>query len=265
MPARKSRRISVKDYINYDLMWDKKKRFLSGISDPCIDGYINTICQYCGQEFTKDEDDLNESEKYLNVACCPYCGGDNPLTPKEIKVNKDNKVKCKYVPVYSMGYEIEFSIPNKENDLAYIRKCKRSLKDTFGFDGRSPFIKEYRSPVFSGENHREVIYRLVSDLRSILYKIDSLGGEIKPLKLKNGSLRTFGVHISFGGDFLNDDIFNIVKACIKRFHPSLNYRYFIIDKWRNHSERIEYRGYSSCNKDLNTIQKLMAHLKDAID
>jgi len=221
-------------------------------------GYLETNCDYCGKLFTKEEEELNRYEKENDVILCIHCGGENPID-KRIRERFLSHGKARYtlVPCYSVGFEIEFFIPQKSNDKKYIRMVNDPVKDYFGFDGETPAIKEYRSPVYYGETKEQTILTLIYELKAAVREIKNLGGELIPWKFYKGRLLTFGIHLSFGLDFLTDADFKefLYNGKFKKSVPFSFICSFIkpVDEFRLHEERMEHRGFRSTNKSIPII------------
>lgn len=208
-------------------------------------GYYETVCDACGKYFCKRLNSSNYIEKYLEIMCCPRCGYGNSLSKEPKKM--PGMVSFTTVEQFSIGYEIEFFINNKKCDNIYIARIKNPLNDVWGFDGQSPRIKEYRSIVFTG-GARECIHSMITDLFNTIKIIKEIGGELPPIKLMRGKILTFGLHLSFGGDFF-DEIYNHtgIKRQLENATLLSLRRFFLKDLYRDHKDRWEYRGFSSSN------------------
>jgi hypothetical protein len=233
-------------------------------------GYYETKCDACQQYFCRKIDSMNYIEKYLDLMCCPCCGYGNRVHKERVEDNSADGYQPhveEIKPVtydekeYSMGFEIEFFIPDPVKDVEYISRVRNPKYDTLGFDGATPFIKEFRSFPCYSDDIRTLFAKVSRELDETVHVIEECGGKLAPYKISLSGLLTFGIHLSFGGDLLagtygdyipEDTILGGILAQLKKKTPFRIERYFV-DKFRYHRDRVEFRGFSSSENSIKII------------
>lgn len=233
-------------------------------------GFFSEKCPACGTFNNRKEGSRNYIEKYLDVYICVACGYPIPSDIEYSEKDTDCKVSFKLVPYYSMGFEIEFCIPNRRDEEKYINSLRGDpLTSSFGYDGIGGIVKEYRSPVFCGESKEEVARSLINNMNLAVNTIHDYGGKLKPYILSRYGIFPLGIHISFGGDFYRSRWkfeyemkyrigigYELYKRTPKRIER------IFIEKVRMHEdqERWEYRGFPSSNSSIIIVKKLLLDL-----
>ena len=114
-------------------------------------------------------------------------------------------------------------------------------------DGGGFLVKEFRSRIFEGETP-DVLWNIsVLNICKTLSSIKTLSDNFNPIKIHGMQILSYGIHVSFGGDFLdtNKYLLKILKRLdliLFKNNPLLYlFRYFKVGRIRTHLERIEYR------------------------
>jgi len=150
----------------------------------------------------------------------------------------------------TVGFEVEFFVPN-EKLVAYSELFKNAQTDNYGLDSGNLNICEYRSNVSPS------IPILKKEYETFKTNVKKYNPLFKPFFTRN----TYGIHISF--DKLNK--WCIIFAFLKVFfvkHPLVClYRMLLIDWFREHENRVEFRLIPTLENDnlffsfLNEIDK----------
>jgi transposase-like protein len=231
-------------------------------------GYFSEKCPACGTHNNRLERERSETEIYLEIYTCISCGYGIPENYEApLERSSKNKVSVKYVDQYSLGYEIEFCIKDGAHDSAFVKQMQGDpLYTHYGFDGIGGFIKEYRSPVFVGETHKEVAELVLQDLRVALNQIERFGGKLVPFVVKGLYVLPLGIHISFGGNFLPSARFSneywLQNGILGNLHKRVPFRLerIFIEKLRFHRDRFEYRGLASSPNSIRVVEEFLKSL-----
>jgi hypothetical protein len=156
--------------------------------------------------------------------------------------------------MYSMGLEVEFF--TKEPLILLDEHIY--LKSIIGYDGIGPIVKEIRTPPVYSESKEDCIIRsFILVNRYMKFCESNYNAEFVKEKIFEKIRFTAGIHISIGGDFIEQN--NVLLrlfliGILNESMPNLVSRAFKVGSFRFHKNRIEFRLLSS-RSNLNKIMK----------